>query len=66
MNNLFGGSDGEERNALMQSLFNASGDETGNNNDVYEFLEKTPKTSLISELVDELHKLGYKIVKLTT
>jgi hypothetical protein len=30
---------------------------------VYEYLDKTPRTSLVVELVNQLNKIGYKIVK---
>ena len=30
---------------------------------LYEWLERTPRTSLTCELVNELHEMGFKIVK---
>lgn len=54
-----------ERNALMTAINNAarSAGYVHSNGAVlvYGYLEETPKTSLASELVDELHRLGYKI-----
>ena len=60
MIDTFGGKDGEEQNALMQSLMDCAKDEDSN---VYYFLENESKTCLIVLLVDKLHELGYKIVK---
>ena len=57
----------EERNALMSALIDAStasmGVDEDGNTDVYGYLEDTPKTSLISELVEHLNRLGYRITK---
>lgn len=59
MINLFGGKDGEQQNALLTALIKAA----GNEDNVYPYLEETPQTSLIVELVDKLNKLGYHITK---
>jgi hypothetical protein len=29
---------------------------------IYEYLERTPKTSLVAELTDKIYELGFKIV----
>lgn len=55
-----------ERNALMTALQNAAkayneGEDTIPADVIYDYVENTPKTSLVSELVDELHRLGYRI-----
>lgn len=55
-----------EKDALMQALFNLSeADKDGApypaDDMIYCVLETTPHTQLISNLVDELHKLGYAI-----
>lgn len=55
-----------ERNALMTALQNAAkvdavGAPYPADDMIYCYLENTPKTSLVSELVDELHRLGYRI-----
>lgn len=50
---LFGGSNSEEQNALLHVI-----KERG-----YEFFEKTPKTTMTIRLLEDLHKLGYKLVK---
>ena len=67
------GPDDSENNILMNTLIlcsidwvNSSGVETcvfPSDNAVYDYLEETPKTSLVVEIVDKLHELGYKIVK---
>ena len=50
---IFGGVDAEEQNVLLHII-----KERG-----YEFFEKTPKTTMAVLLIEDLHKLGYKIVK---
>ena len=55
-----------EKDALMQALFNLSEADKGGapypaDDMIYCVLETTPHTQLISNLVDELHKLGYAI-----
>jgi hypothetical protein len=50
---LFGGTNAEEQNILLHVI-----KERG-----YEFFEKTPKTTMTIRLLEDLHKLGYKIVK---
>ncbi|GAB2553344.1 hypothetical protein [Rufibacter soli] len=59
MVNLFGGKNGEQENALMTALINAAEGE----DHIYQYLDETPKTSLIVELVQELHRLGFHITK---
>lgn len=56
----FGGKNAEALNVLMSALFRAAG---GKEN-VYEYLETTPKTTFIVELFDALTELGYKIAPL--
>lgn len=59
----FGGENGEELNAMMSALIEAAeADDSKDNAKIYDFLD-LPKTSLIVELVDALHAIGYKIVK---
>ena len=50
---IFGGANDEEQNVLLHII-----KERG-----YEFFEKTPKTTMTIRLLEDLHKLGYKIVK---
>jgi len=50
---LFGGANAEEQNALLH-VIKARG---------YDFLEKTPVTTMTVRLLEDLHKLGYKLVK---
>ena len=49
---LFGGANAEEQNVLLHII-----KERG-----YDFFEKTPKTTMTVRLLEDLHKLGYKIV----
>ena len=50
---LFAGENAEEKNVLLHIM----------NKREYEFFEKTPKTTMAVSLLEDLHKLGYKIVK---
>ena len=50
---LFGGANAEEQNILLHVI-----KERG-----YDFFEKTPKTTMAIRLLEDLHKLNYKIVK---
>ena len=50
---LFGGENAEQQNVLLNII-----KERG-----YEFFEKTPKTTMALSLLEDLHKLGYEIVK---
>jgi hypothetical protein len=65
----FGGEYSEEYNAVMQALKDCGHDSVesklGEHDeyDIYDFLEKTPKASLVCELVDKLHTYGYHIIK---
>lgn len=53
MKKIFQGPNAEELNVLLHII-----KERG-----YEFFENTPKTTLTVLLIEDLHKLGYKIVK---
>ena len=49
---LFSGLDGEQYNSLAQALSNISGGKDfSDNKKIYNYLKKTPKTSLISHWV---------------
>jgi len=55
-----------ERNALMTALHNAADVDAAHapypeDDLIYLYMEQTPKTSFVSELVDELHRLGFHI-----
>lgn len=55
-----------ERNALMTALRNAADVDAAHapypeDDLIYLYMEQTPKTSFVSELVDELHRLGFHI-----
>lgn len=52
---LFGGKDAEQLNALLHVIKTRG----------YDFLEKTPVSTMAVFLLEDLHKLGYKIVKQT-
>lgn len=56
---LFGGIGSEPQNALMTALQKASIDHEYAS--IYEYLDKTTKTSLVVELVDSLKEIGYEI-----
>ena len=49
---LFGGKDAEEQNVLLHIIKQRG----------YAFFEETPKTTMTCYLIEDLHKLGYKIV----
>lgn len=56
--------DDEQMNALTDALLNISGAKDFNDNEtIYNYLEDTPKASLMVELVQSLNSIGYKIVK---
>lgn len=50
----------EQMNALMTALNMCAKDF---DQTIYNYLEQVPKTSLVTELVDALNELGYRIVK---
>lgn len=57
-----------EHNALLTALYNAAeakDDGDAGNATVYDYLENTPKASLVVELVAELKRLGFSIVENT-
>lgn len=62
--NMFGGENSEQYNALRSALTTAA-HEAGFTGEYceYEWIEKTPRTSLIVNLVDALHLHGYEIKK---
>lgn len=54
---MFGGENAEAYNALMSALWELA----GGKDEIYQYLEETPKTSLVVEVVDKLKELGYSI-----
>lgn len=56
---MFGGIDAEQQNTLMTALWNCAGGEEN----LYEWFDNTPKTTLVVFLSDELKRLGYYLVK---
>jgi len=66
-----GGPEAEEQNAVWAAIHECGRDSrndqaTSPRDAAYEWLENTPRTSLVVELVDKLHALGYRIVKANT
>jgi hypothetical protein len=57
---LYGGENAEQYNVLMTAIKECSKD---NDEDVYAWLENTPKTSLVTFLIDKLQEMGYEIKK---
>lgn len=51
---------GEEYQKLFEAIKKAALDD---HKDHYEWLEKTPITSIVVFIVDKLHEMGYIIVK---
>lgn len=58
---MFGGENAEMYNALYTALELCAKDD--DNRDIYTFLEDTPKTTLITLLVNKLLELGFKITE---
>lgn len=64
MSQTFDGPDAEEQEALKAALELAAHESAPNSSTpIYDYLEGTPKTSLVVELVDSLHRLGFKITR---
>ena len=56
---MYGGDNEEEYNALDASFCECS----GGRDSIYEWIENTPKTSMIVCLVNKLKDMGYQIIK---
>lgn len=56
---MFGGEDAEMYNALQAAFAENAGGIDG----IYEWLDKTPKTTIVVSLVDTLKEMGYGITK---
>lgn len=54
---MFGGENADQYNAVAEILTEAA----GGWDEIYDFLEKTPRATLIVTLIDSLLYLGYKI-----
>ncbi len=64
---LFGGEGSEEYNALRSALATAAlHNGYHGENFEYGWLEEVPRTSMIVELVDALHRHGYEIRRMPT
>lgn len=57
---LFGGAESEQLNVMMTALQSCADDEERS---IYDWLDDTPKTSLVCFLVNKLNELGYEIRK---
>ncbi len=57
---LFGGKGSDGYNALYQAILDC-GEEDYRKGDHYDFLENTPITSLVAEIVDKLRQNGFDI-----
>ena len=55
--------DNNEMNILATAIGEAAGAYDFHDDEIYDFLEKTPRTSLVVEIVQALNHLGYSIVK---
>jgi len=55
---------GSQFDILHSAITNCAIEGTGNNEPyvIYEWLEKTPKTSLVVHIVEKLNEMGYKII----
>lgn len=52
--------DGEDYNALMSAFW----DLAGSKDEIYTWIENTPKTSMVVEIVAKLKEFGYEIKKI--
>lgn len=59
---LYGGEGSEAMNVLMQAFTDCAIDDE--KPDIYSWLDKIPKTSMVVELVDKIREYGYDIVKI--
>jgi len=53
----------EENAAMYTALHNAANASFDEIAKLYDYIEEAPRTSLVVELVDELHELGFEIVR---
>lgn len=53
----------DEHNALYTSFHNAADAHFTEAGKLYNYIEQAPRASLVCELIDELHELGYEIRK---
>jgi len=51
----------EELASLYTALHNAAGAFFNESAKLYDYIESTPRTSFVCELLDELHELGFEI-----
>lgn len=60
---MFGGRSSESYNALYTALHNAADAEFDDTGKLYDYIETTPRASLVCEIVDGLEEIGYEIKK---
>ena len=62
---MFGGSNAEAYNALRSAITTAASDAGYGNEEYgdYQWMDETPGTSMVVEIVNSLLKHGYRIVK---
>ena len=58
LSKLFGGENSEQYNVLMTALERCSEEREMT---IYDYLDTTPKTSLVVEIVDKIIELGFEI-----
>lgn len=58
---MFGGEGAEQYNALMSALELYTLEHEYADGDLYTYIDATPKTTLIVNMVEALHKFGYEI-----
>lgn len=54
---MFGGKDAEMYNAMMSAFWECAGSKDA----IYDWVESTPKTTMVVSLVDKLKEIGYGI-----
>ena len=59
---MFGGKDEVMQNALYAAFAECA----GGRDEIYEWLEETPKTTMIVFLCDKLKEMGYEIKKINS
>lgn len=55
----------EQQNALYEAMHKAAGctDLVNDQGHIYEFLEDTPRGTIVCQTIDALNELGYEIIK---
>lgn len=67
--NIFEGASADQKNALITAMtecgkdFAKSQNRLPHENSLYDWIDKTQKSALVTEVVNKLNELGYEIVK---